>query len=259
MHAVLALTLMHDRYLATELSTKQTPSEAFHWFRSIALFNSKLSGPVQPSERDALWATAALLGVIAFGYIEAETPEEAWPLAPSSSLDLNWLKMSSGKKEIWNITQPFRPDCVFQPLALEFTSFLPTPKGPGLEALPPELISLYGLDTTSTTDNNPYLDPASTLAKSLNSGSEYTTVLSFFSFVGHVSPAYRQLLEQKDPRALLLLAYFYTQVCQYRRWWVRRRTMLECQAICTYLERSHQHETDIQAILQFPKMKCNNG
>lgn len=259
MHAVLALTLMHDRYLAAELNTKQTPSEAFHWFRSIALFNSRLSEPVQSSERDALWGTAALLGVIAFGYVEAEKPEEAWALAPPSSLDLNWLKMSSGKKEIWNITQPFRPDSVFQPLALEFTSFLPTPKGPGLEALPPEFIGLYNLDAGSTTDNNPYHYPASALAKSLNSGSEYIAVLSFFSFVGHASPGYRQLLEQKNPRALLLLAYFYTQVCQYHRWWMRRRTMLECQAICIHLERNHEHETDIQALLKFPKMECNNG
>jgi len=257
MHAVLALTLMHDRYLAVGPSIRQSPIEAFHWYRSIALFNHKLSGPVQPAERDALWATAALLGVMSFAFIDAETPEEAWPLAAPSSLDLNWLKLSDGKKEIWNIIQPFRPDCVFQPLALEFTTFLPTPKGPGIEALPPHLIALYDLDATSNTDNNPYYDAASILAKSLNTDCEYLSLANFFSFVRQMSPWYKQLLEQKDPRALLLLAYFYTQVCRYQYWWLRR-TRLECLAICIYLEKNHQYESDIQALLQIPKVIRNN-
>jgi hypothetical protein len=258
MHAVLALTLMHDRYLRVGFHTRQSPTEAFHWSRSISLFNNKLSSPVQLSERDALWGTAALLGVMAFGFIDAEAPEEAWPLAPPSPLDLNWLKLSDGKKEMWTIIQPFRSDCVFQPLALEFATFLPTPKGPGLEALPPQLLALFDLDATSTSNNNPFHDTASMLAKSWNTDCEYTAMSNFFSFVSRMSPGYKQLLQQKNPRALLLLAYFYAQVCRYQHWWVRR-TRIECQAICTYLERNHQHEPDIQTLLQFPKMICNNS
>jgi hypothetical protein len=67
---------MHDRYLFAAPNTQMSTTEAFHCYQGIALFNSKLSGPIQPSERDA-WATAALLGTIAFCYIEAKTPEEA--------------------------------------------------------------------------------------------------------------------------------------------------------------------------------------
>jgi hypothetical protein len=106
MHAVLSLTLMHDRHLSTEANTALSPTEAFHWYQGIALFSNKLAGPIHPSERDALWATSAFLGTTAFYYIEAKTPEEAWPLKPPSSLDLNWLRMSAGKEEIWKITQP---------------------------------------------------------------------------------------------------------------------------------------------------------
>jgi hypothetical protein len=257
MHAVLALTMMHDRYLVVGPFRKQSPIEAFHWSRSIALFNDRLSRPVRPSERDALWGTAALLGVMSFAFIDAETPEEAWPLAPPSSLDLNWLKLSDGKKEIWNIIQPFRSDCVFQPLALEFADFLPTPKGPGIETLPPKLRALFHLDATSTSNNNPYHDAASMLARSFNIDCEFTSTTNFFAFVRQMNPAFKQLLERKDSRALLLLAYFYTQVCQYRHWWLRR-TMLECQAICMYLERKHQHEPEIQTLLLFPKVVCGN-
>jgi len=171
---------------------------------------------------------------------------------------LQWLKLSDGKKEVWNIIQPFRSDCVFQPLALEFTTFLPTPKGPGIETLPPKFRALYGLDDVSTLDTNPYHDAASILARSLNTDCEFTSTTNFFAFLRQMSPDFKQLLERKDPRALLLLAYFYTQVCQYRKWWLRR-TMLECQAICIYLESNYQHEAEIQALLQFPKMVCRDG
>jgi hypothetical protein len=117
------------------------------------LFSSKLAGPIHPSERDALWATSTFLGTIAFYYIEARTPEETWPLKPPSSLDLNWLRMSAGKEGIWKITQPSRVDSIFQLLVSEYRYFLPAPStGPGLEALPPELIKLYEFDATSTAE-----------------------------------------------------------------------------------------------------------
>jgi hypothetical protein len=195
MHAVLKLTLMHDRHLSPAPNTKLSTTEAFHWYQGIALLNSKLSGPIQPSERDVLWATAALLSTIAFFYVEAMTPEEAWPLKLPSFLDLNRLRMSDGKKEIWKITQPLRSDSVFQALALEYTNFLPTPStGPGLEALPSEFIKLYGLDAKSTSDNSPYHAAASALARSLNIDYNYSTILNFLSFINHMRPDYKRLL-----------------------------------------------------------------
>ena len=254
MHAVLALTLKHDHFLSAALDTKLSPTEAFHSYQATALFTSKLLGSVQPSERDALWITAALLGTIAFYDIKAKTPEEAWPLKPPSSLDLEWLRMSEGKKEMWKIAKPLRADCVWQALALEHMKFVPTSSTiPRLEALPPEFIQLYGLDPTSTTDNNPYHAPASTLAQSLNIDCKYSTIMNFLAFINGMRPDYRRLLERKDPRALLLLAFWYAKVSQYQEWWILPRAALECQAICIYLERYHWYETEIQKLLQFPR------
>jgi hypothetical protein len=62
------------------------------------LLNDKLSTSIEPSERDALWACAGLLGALSFSSIQAKTPEEAWPLKPSSPSDLEWLKMSEGRR-----------------------------------------------------------------------------------------------------------------------------------------------------------------
>jgi hypothetical protein len=120
MHVVLTLTLMHDHYLSVSPNPKQSPAEACHWYRGAGLFNSKLSKLILPLERDAVWGAAALLGVIAFSYIDTTTPEETRPLKPPSSLDLDWLRMSDGKKAIWKTSDPLRPDGIFTQWFLSF-------------------------------------------------------------------------------------------------------------------------------------------
>ena len=257
MHAVLSVTLMWDRFLSAAPNAKLSYIEAFHWYQGVALFKNKLSEPIQHSERDALWATAGLLGAVAFCYIEAETPEEAWPLRPPSSLDLNWLKMSYGRKETSRITQTFRVDSVFKTVALEDPNpVLPSSTGVGLGNLPPTFTKLYELNPTSNEDNNPYYTAVCALAQSLVIDDKLAMILSLLSFIGNISPDYKRLLEVKDPRALLLLAYEYAKVCQYHGTWVLRRATLECQAICIYLERYYRHEYVIQELLHFPKAMC---
>ena len=221
MHAILSLSLMHDRYLSGAVNTKLSTIEAFHWYRSLALFNSKIAGPFDPSERDAVYATAVCLGVIAFFYIEATRPEEAWPLKPDSPLDLNWLSLSDGKKELGNVTQRRGEKTLFQTLMpFENTKPKPTSPLPGLEVLPSEFIRLCRLDMSSTADDdNPYHAVACTLAKSLHSDCTLTTILSFLSFIGNMSAEYKRLLKRKDSAALLLLAYWFAKMCQFQHVW----------------------------------------
>ena len=260
MHGLLALTLMHDRYLSKVPNTKLSVTEAFHWYQSTAMFTSKLSGPIDPSERDALWANAVCLGVITFYYIEATTPEEAWPLKTPSSSDLSWLSLSEGKKTLWKWTRPAGGKTVFQML-LPFENTKPKPTSPtvpGLEVLPSEFIELCGLDATSNPDNNPYYAVASGLAKSLHSNCKLTTILDFINFTMNMLPEYKELLKRKDPCALLLLAYWYAKMCQYQHWWILRRAALEGQAICIYLQRYYGDDTNIQSLLQFPRMMCSS-
>ena len=259
MHAVLALALMHDRHLYARARETSTNTGAFKWYQSIALFNSKLSGPIEPWERDPLWATAVFLSLIAVYYIEADTAEQAWPLKPSSSLDLNWLKMCQGKKVIWKITQPLRKESVFRPLVMDNMSFIPEPSTLlGLEVLPPDLTKLCGLNAFSTVDNNPYRAAASALAQVLNSNDKLLTTMIFLQFINTMQEEYKRLLEQKDSCALLLLAYWYAKVCQTQQWWLWHRAALEGQAICIYLGRNHRHDADIQSLLRFPSTNCCN-
>jgi hypothetical protein len=156
---VLTVTLFHEQYLGIGVGTNQSTAIAFHWSQGAALLNSKLSCAIEPSERDALWACAAMLGALVFSSIQAKTPEEAWPLWSSPS-DLDWLTLCEGKKEIWKITNPMRKDSVFHSIIPNFLASPSACSNTDLRKLPPELIELCRLDDIPLQEDNPYLEPA---------------------------------------------------------------------------------------------------
>lgn len=248
---------MHDKHLCLESKTPQPIALALHWSRGAALLNEKLSAPIKPSERDALWLCAGFLGALAFSSIEARTPEEAWPLKPDSPSDLDWLKLSEGKKAIWTITDPMRSDSLFSSACPNFMQFASSPFSVSeLQKLPPEIIQICHLDEASSPVNNPYLATATFLAQTIDLECNPHTIGVFLSFFGCMHPDYKQLLIQKDPGALVLLAYWYAKMCQCQQWWIRRRACSECQAICIYLTRYHGDDGDILTAIRYPEMIC---
>ena len=102
---MITLTLAHDRHLSPDPNKSPTAPQCYHWSRALSSFNKQLCHIPQGDEPAALLTTAAMLGLLSFSNIEATTPEEAWPLAPHSPSDLDWLMMSDGKKEVWKLTQ----------------------------------------------------------------------------------------------------------------------------------------------------------
>ena len=257
MHVVQTLTAIHDRYLTAPPDAPRTIAEVYHWSRAAALFNRKLSAPIQPHDRDALWACAALLGIVAFCSVGASTPETSWPLSRRMPGGPEWLIMCDGKKTIWKVASPLRPDSVFSSVAseYEFDSRPLEPTRPGTGCIP---ATLFDLDDSSTSENNPYHTAVYTLAPLLDAKPPQPTTLKLFSFVDYMQPEFKRLLEHRDPRALVLMANWYAKLC-HSQWWATRRAMLECQATCLYLERYHGDDSAIQELLQFPKMTCGLG
>lgn len=218
------------------------------------LFKHKLQQRVLTnSERDALWASAALLGAAAFAHMDAETPQDAWPLKEESEMDLDWLKMSDGKKAVWELADPTRMDSVFRPMVDDvFMSQdpdgnLPVPPN----ALPASFYALYGL-ASSTVATNPYHMAASIIAQLLPFQISDRNVLNFLSFIRQLDTRYRRLLEARDQRAMLLLAWWYAITASHTTWWMNRRSLLEGQAICIYLARECEDERMLK-LLEFPR------
>ncbi|TVY69038.1 Sterol uptake control protein [Lachnellula suecica] len=255
MHIILTLTSIHDRYLSPTPSWKPSVNELYHWSKGVSLINKMLSSPWPPEARDSLWSGSSLLGAIAFSSVDASRPEEAWPLKPSESCDLEWLRMSEGKQAIWKIADPLRPDSAFHALATELLrDGMYTEAIFDIQDLPFAFFSLYGLDENTTDGNNPYYSTIRSLSPLLHMECNHTTIAKYLGLMGHLTKELKDLLKEKDPRALLLLAFWFGKL-SHGVWWVARRASLEGQAICIYLEKYHPHETAIMELLQVPKME----
>lgn len=186
------------------------------------------------TERDAMWGGAVSLGCIAFFCIEGDTAQDVWPLKPPSPLDLDWLKISDGKKEVWRIANPLRPESVFSPLASEQVAML----APVL--LEPDMAGGF----RELWNEHPYQRAAAIMGDLMGIECTRRTVLHFLSFIGHVEGDYARALVNRDPKAMLLLGVWYAKVCRYQQWWTMRRSVLEGQAIALYLEQNHRDLVD---------------
>lgn len=256
MHIIQTITAIHDRHLNPSQRRGRSVAEMYHLSKAAASYNHNLSTVVRPEDRDALWGTAMMLGIVAFASIDVYSPYEAWPYDDSESSDLEWLNLSTGKEAIWKIADPSRLDSIFYPLMDEYLdNAKPATDLHWTKGVPPAFLSLYDLDDPATTADNPYIFAVQTLAPLLQI--EWTRYRNqrFFYFIQSIKPRFRELLKQKDPRALLLLAYWYSTVCE-ASWWISCRAKVECQSICLYLEKYHGNEKTILELLQLPKTKC---
>lgn len=256
MRIILAVTATHDRYLlAAPDNNTRSVAEVYHGAQGAALLSEKLSSPILHQDRDALWSSAAMLGIASISSIEASSPAEAWPLKPNDPSDLDWLNLSVGKKAIWRVTNPLRPDSIFYPLADEYTQSMKRPPLRDLSELAPDFIALCSLDEPLAYSRNPYYSAVSILSDLWGSINTREMTGRYISFLGLMSREFKSLLDCKDPRALLIFAYWYALLLN-SVWFMTKRARLECQSICLYLERYHADDDEIQRMLQVPKGKC---
>lgn len=259
MHVVLALSIIHDTNVYQSRDSRQAAALAYHWYHGTALFNAKLSSPLDPAERDALWAAAALLGTAAFADVQARTYREAWPLSEPSAADFGWLRMTDGKKAVFQIVDPLREDSVFRTMVGDASQDvrLSSAMCPEVEEnLPRAMVELLDLDERSTPTSNPYHGAATILAQIMPFRCSRSTVVRFMAFISHLDPAYMRLLEARDDRALLLLSWWYAKVLTYDQWWICRRAILEGPAICVFLRGRHGTrggDARVVELLAFPE------
>lgn len=251
-HIIVALTLLHDRHLSGRVNISEMAT--LHWYRGTAMFKEALVGTISAAQKDALWASAALLSAIQFASIEACTPEEAWPLKPYCPTDLDWLKMSDGKKAIFKIADPLREDSAFRKFSFTHqTMFRPVGyTRSDLIHVTRDFTELFGIGPTSTGGNNPYHSPALALTRLLGVECDSMTAIEFFAFIGHLNAEMKVLLECKDSKALLLIACWYAKI-YHVQWWIAKRGYMEGRAICMYLDRYHGDDEKIQRLLEWPK------
>lgn len=103
---------------------------------------------------------------------------------------------------------------------------------------------------------SPYQTALSILRRLTPIPCTHSTILWFLSFLGHMDPRLRNLIEQKDDRALLLLLWWYALLRPYTAWWVQRRAYVQGLAIHAWLSKSLNDKSSISCeLLEWLKVR----
>lgn len=256
MHSIMAVATTHLCRILPDNSSYKL-AEAYHWQQAISLHSKEIRhSTVGLHNMDALFSTCLLSSVRSFS-AEEYKPSESWLFSrepPEQAL--SWLILQSGLRHLLHLTKLWLYQSIW------WTTFMEShdDKGPfddhrpGRVDLHPELADLCEIDDTTTKETNPYhwplrmLSPLLNLERSANSFPKYTP------FMGRLLPDYINLLLKKDPRALVILAWWLALMCSVKSWWIESRVRSECIAICMFLENSSDER--ILRLLEFPAEAC---
>ncbi|KAL7915582.1 hypothetical protein GGI35DRAFT_466937 [Trichoderma velutinum] len=251
MHAMLAVATAFRRIQHDVVRRCRTQTEIHHTLQCICLLQRKLSQRIAGPDQDALWATSALLGLIAIVSFEETSPEDAWPVRPMHASDLEWMRLTVGKRIIWTLTDPLRTNGLFRAMASEYADMEFAIPEMDIAGIPSSLIKACNLTETSNSDNNPYYVAVHLLVLlsrlQMLSGGSFPGIY-MIAFISQSQLRFRRLLEVKDPVGLLLLALWYRGAGK-ALWWVRQRAEIETQAIRIYIERFHHNQPEIIHLL----------
>lgn len=247
MHMLLGLTLMHDADLAharrPDLYASHKLAALKHWNTGSKLFNQLLAKPILPDKRDAIWATGVIIGATSFWYVNSDNVEEVWPLKPSEPDDLAWLRLGEGKKSLWRIADPTRPDSIFYPLLKDKAPHCPSvpvwisTTDTTAMRVPQHIKDIFNVTPTSTFKNNVYHMPLFILSRIQNVRLTHANVLSFLYFTAFTTPGLMHLLEIKDPRAVFILGWWFSIIEDGDLWWMASRAKIEGHAVRLWLQR----------------------
>jgi hypothetical protein len=253
MHSILAVSAAHFRRLYPHQQTHRL-AEIYHWQHAIVLFQRVISSPIKIEEMDAVLSTCMLLTTPSLS-TERFDPSNSW-IFNSDPQALGWLQQQSGLKGLLaELKDQLRHSVwihVFNDADDAFDTS--SDERPGTVGLPPAFVELCGLDETSTVDNNPYHAPLRLLTPLISLDDDIRTFTKRISFMGRIQPPFFRLLLQKDPPALLILSYWFGQMCRIGKWWYHDRARSECMAICTYLE--ELGDPRILVLLEVPARDC---
>src|SRR5712664_2029816 len=183
-------------------------AEAYHWQQAIDLYSKEIGSGVGKHNMDALFSTSMLIGVLSFS-VDEFNPANSWVFSDAPD-GLHWLSLQSGLRYLIEQTNPWLYqsiwfDC-FKKSYDENVDF--HDERPGRVDLHTGLADLCEIDDTTTVESNPYHWPLRMLSNMLHLERSPKNFPKFVHFMGRLLPDYLELLQRKDPRALLILGWW---------------------------------------------------
>jgi hypothetical protein len=240
--SLLAVSACHMRYLTKNAQSHQV-AEHYHQVLALRSFQSALVPAKDQNHADSLVFTSMLLNLLAFAYVENDSPQASWVFSTSDSR-LDWLKVCMGLKPLLYSTRRWREGSslkpVFEASDDEWRSF--TTYGMSLEGVPGQWMQMmFGNSdsaalSTPRRDFNIFREPIRILAKLRSTEPSVQNVTKFTQFIGALDPPFLELLLERDERALFVFGYWLGLMCHFEIWWGSLRVKRDFDAIRLWLQ-----------------------
>lgn len=256
MHMTLAVSCAHLKRLFSKdlnagLHQRYAIAEALHWQSGLQLYRESLTA--QAHDFDGT-ITATFLSIIFTFALDDEIPQDSYAVDDPEKLmhAINPLAATGGFGALREILGERLLDSVWRAVLLDSDDDKGTFSEPtsGIAGLPAAFVDLCELDETSNSENNRYHTIVRLLTPLLRLKPDSGNFTKMIAYNGRTWPCFKPLLFQKDPRALLLVSYWFALMRQVDQWWIATRAKTECLAIVNHL--CQLGDSKITALLPFP-------
>ncbi|KAH8898894.1 hypothetical protein GQ53DRAFT_710744 [Thozetella sp. PMI_491] len=244
---ILAVSAAHLRH-HTPGTDKHLMAE--HYQQAIALrsFQGQLAQPIDSRDQD--WKDVLILAAMLVNMLVCILPPEedmspmtrpqadpylSWVFSPRPDR-LRWLSVLLGLRPLLMVTRPWDGDTNLQ----EILDASDDEKGTfsrqdwGLDDVPTAWIRIFGLQ------NDTAPAPLRLLAAVRRLEPTKANMFRYMQFIGRLEPEFRDLLYDRDPKAMWAVGYWMGLVCRFQNlWWLLRRTHRDYVAVTLWLESLH--------------------
>jgi hypothetical protein len=256
LHAILAFSASHLSFLRPNQG-KYSIATTLHYSRSLTSYSSQIRTCLDANNADSILGCCHLHTMLAFRNVQSiENVEDDYALT--------WLRTMRGVR-ILRDTSNLRPcldGCIWRPVLIESTSSEEVAcnhteseeTNSWASITSKALHRLCEVEFNPTMQGNPYQQPLSRLCLLMRCDIGQDKIGMFMVFIGKLPYSFIQLLDQNDPRAMLILCYWCALLSQIEQWWIVRSANVECTRLCTYLDTIPDQR--IHDMLRFPASKC---
>ncbi|KAG4442633.1 hypothetical protein IFR05_001889 [Cadophora sp. M221] len=255
LHAILAFSASHLNFLHPQ-ENKYEIAASIYYGLSLKSYAAQISAGLDANNADSVVGCGYLHTMLAFRNVQSGD------LAGAG--DLGWLKTMQGVRILWATkilhsgltNSPWRPLCAESRVTHEFRcNHAETGNsGAAMEDISRALHQFLEVGFSPSGSGNVYKEPLNRLCMILQSYSGHDKIEMSTALIGLLSPTFLELLDRKDPKAIMIICYWCAIFGRNEQWWITRSAQLECVKLCAYL--SSIPDRAVQELLRFPASQC---
>lgn len=257
LHSILAISARHLSSLQPEVN-KYEVAATIHYQHALTSYSRQLQLAFDAKNVDSIIGCGYLQTVLAFENISRLSPE-----ADEGNGAVAWLRAMQGIKILqssYNFS-PHLQQSIWLPVFLESGGWeesncqhIDEADDSWASTTSRSLHTLCEVPFDPSCNENPYLQPLKRLCQLIHSDESHQAIGRFMAFIGKLPDQFIQLVLQRDPKAMLLMTYWFALICRIDQWWIVRSATLKCREFCASLDKVA--DLQIRALLKFPASRC---